>query len=357
MSGMAGASWVTAIARADIRGLQAYQHAVWEPGLVRLHANELPWRAPADTSAAGLNRYPEPHPRELAARLAQLYEVSADAVLPCRGSDEAIDLLTRTYAQAGRDAVLLAPPTFGMYSAAARVQGAAVLEVPLRRERGYAPDLPALLAAMTPQVKLVFLCSPNNPTGNRIDRDTVLELATALTGRALLVVDEAYIEFAAAPSLAADLAGHPGLAVLRTLSKAYALAGARCGALLAHPDVIALLRRVIQPYAVTQLSIEAVFRTLAPEHLEVARARVALVISERQRLAAALSAHRSVRRVWPSAANFLLAEFADAAGVLARTRAAGLLLRDLRHAPTLGQALRISVGAAEENDRLLECLP
>jgi len=350
-------NWITEIARPDIRALQPYQHASWEPGLVRLHANELPWRAPMDTSESGLNRYPEPHPHELAARLATLYGVDAAQVLPCRGSDEAIDLLTRVYCRAGRDAVLITPPTFGMYSVAARVQGAQVIEVPLRREADYGLELPALLDVLTPAVKLVYICSPNNPTGNLIDRAALLELLRVLSGRALLVVDEAYVEFSGAPSLSVELGRHPGLAVLRTLSKAYGLAGARCGALLAHAEVISLLQRVIQPYALTQLTIEAVFRTLLPENLSTARERVAAIVRERRRLAAALAAHRAVLRVWPSDANFLLVDFADAAAVLQQTHTSGLLVRDLRRTVTLNRSLRISVGSPEQNDRLLASLP
>jgi histidinol-phosphate aminotransferase len=350
-------SWVSAIARPDIRSLQPYQHATWEPGLVRLHANELPWRAATDASEAGLNRYPEPHPLALAARLAELYQVESGCVLACRGSDEAIDLLTRCYAQHGRDAVLITPPTFGMYALCARVQGAAVIEVPLHRAAGYALDLPALRAALTPAVKLVYLCSPNNPTGNLIDRARIIELAATLAGRALLVVDEAYVEFSGVPSLSTELAAQPGLVLLRTLSKAHGLAGARCGAVLAHPEIIGLLRRVIQPYAVTQLTIEAVFRALDPEPLAATRMQVAEVIAERERLAMALAARAGVLRVWPSAANFLLVEFSDPGGALERCHAAGLLVRDLRHAPTLRQALRISVGTPAQNDRLLASLP
>ena len=350
-------NWLSAIARPDIRSLQPYQHASWEPGLVRLHANELPWRSLADASEAGLNRYPEPHPLALAARLAELYQIGAESVLACRGSDEAIDLLTRCYAQHGRDAVLIAPPTFGMYALCARVQGADVIEVPLQRAAGYALDLPALLAALTPTVKLVYLCSPNNPTGNLIERAQILELAGALVGRALLIVDEAYVEFSGAPSLSTELAAQPGLVLLRTLSKAHGLAGARCGAVLAHPEIIGLLRRVIQPYAVTQLSIEAVFRALEPRPLAEARTRAATVSAERERIAAALASRASVLRVWPSATNFLLVEFGDPGAALERCHAAGLLVRDLRRAPTLGQALRISVGTPEQNERLLASLP
>jgi histidinol-phosphate aminotransferase len=349
-------NWITALARPEIQALQPYQHASWEPGLARLHANELPWRAPLDASEAGLNRYPEPHPQRLAARLAALYGVEAASVLPCRGSDEAIDLLTRAYCRDGRDAVLITPPTFGMYSLAARIQGASVIEAPLRREAGYGLELPALLAALTPALRLVYLCSPNNPTGNLLDRATVLACARVLSGRALLVVDEAYVEFSGAPSLSAELGDHPGLVVLRTLSKAYALAGARCGALLAHPEIIALLRRVIPPYAITQLTIEAVFRTLEAGPLALARERMSELIRERERLATALARSPAVLRVWPSAANFLLVDFIDAGLVLARAHAAGLLLRDLRRAPGLATALRISVGSPQQNDRLVASL-
>jgi histidinol-phosphate aminotransferase len=349
-------SWLTDIARPEIRTLRAYEHAIWQPGLVRLHANELPWRAHGDSSVAGLNRYPEPHPLELTAALARFYGVAAPMVLASRGSDEAIDLLIRSYCRAGADAVIVCPPTFGMYAVAARVQGAAVIEVPLQREAGYRCDFAMVREQCMQGVKLVFLCSPNNPTGNRFDADAIVGLARSLQGRALVVVDEAYVEFADGASLIGQMAAQPGLVVLRTLSKAYALAGARCGALIGHPDVVALLRKVIQPYAVTQLTIEAVFRMLEPAALAHARANRVTITAERTRLAAALAALGGVRRVWPSEANFLLVEFDDAARALQRAHRAGVLVRDLRAAPGLEHALRISVGSPEHNDRLLACL-
>lgn len=349
-------SWLTEIARPEIRALKAYEHAVWEPGLIRLHANEMPWRTAADGSIAGLNRYPEPHPHELTAALARFYGVAPGMLLAGRGSDELIDLLIRSYCRAGQDAVIICPPTFGMYGVAARIQGARVLEVPLRREAGYELAAAALRQGCEPNVKLMFLCSPNNPTGNRLDGSVILELARELEGRALVVVYEAYVEFASAPSLTAAVADRPALVVLRTLSKAHGLAGARCGALIAHPDVVALLRKVIQPYAVTQLTIEAVLRSLEPGALEQSRERVQLIRSERARIAATLQAHPQVSRVWPSEANFLLVEFHDAAAALQRAHAAGLLLRDLRAAPGLSCALRISIGSPEQNDRLLRSL-
>jgi histidinol-phosphate aminotransferase len=349
-------SWLTDIARPEIRALKAYEHALWEPGLTRLHANELPWRSAGDSSIAGLNRYPEPHPHQLTAALAGLYGVAPNMLLAGRGSDELIDLLIRSYCRAGQDKVIICPPTFGMYGVAARIQGAAVLEVPLQAQAGWRFDPQALRARCDAGVRLIFLCSPNNPTGNRLDTEAILELARDLEGRALLVVDEAYVEFAAAASLVARVADRPGLVILRTLSKAYGLAGARCGALIGHADVVALLRKVIQPYAITQLTIEAVFRALEPATLEQARAHVALLLAERSRVAAALGATAGVLRVWPSEANFLLVEFADAASALQRARAAGVLVRDLRAAAGLARALRISIGTAEQNERLLASL-
>ena len=349
-------SWITSIARPAIQALKAYEHAGWEPGLVRLHANELPWRNDTDRSIEGLNRYPEPHPFALSERLGALYGLPGEWVLATRGGDEAIDLLTRSWCSDGQHDVIITPPTFGMYGVCARVQGAGVIAVPLVRGRGYALDVDALRAALGPRVRLVFLCSPNNPTGNSMDRAAVLALARELEGRALLVVDEAYVEFSTQGSLVAELAAHPSLVLLRTLSKAHGLAGARCGALLAQPEVVALLRKVIQPYAVTQLTIEAVFAALAPAPLARSHARIAGVLAERSRLAIALAALPAVSRVWPSDANFLLVEFADAGAALARCHAAGLLVRDFRAAATLGSALRITIGTREQNDRLLESL-
>jgi histidinol-phosphate aminotransferase len=343
----------TSIARPDIITLEPYEHASWDPTLERLHANELPWRSSGDASAAGLNRYPEPQPRELVEQLASLYEQPAANVLVTRGSDEAIDLLTRAFCRAGIDQVLVCPPTFGMYAVAAKVQGAGVVRVPLRHLQDFAYDATAVLAACTPNVKLVYVCSPNNPTGNLVPEQVILNLARQLAGTALLVVDEAYIEFAGVGSCARQLPDHPWLVVLRTLSKAYGLAGARCGVVLAHPTVVALLRRIIEPYNLAQLSVEAVLRALQPVARAITHECVALIQTERAQLAAALSDSDAVVRVWPSAANFLLVEFKDPQQAFERARAAGLLVRDVRRQPALERALRLTVGTPEQNQRLL----
>jgi len=345
---------VLRLARPDIRELQPYQHAAWNPTLERLHANEMPWRAMGDVSDAGLNRYPEPQPRALLERLARLYDVPVDRILAGRGSDEAIDLLVRAFCRAGQDQVVVCPPTFGYYSVAARIQGAAVREAPLR-----AGDFALDLAAVTEaghDAKLVFLCSPNNPTGQLLDEVPILELCRVLATKALIVVDEAYIEFSMRASLASRLAEFPNLVVLRTLSKAYALAGARCGALLASEAIVGLLRRILPPYALPASSVEAVLRLTAEPQRRQAQARIDTIRDERERMRARLVALPGVRRILPSDANFLLAEFAAPQAALAAGCAAGLLIRDLSANPRLPGCLRLTVGTPEQNERLLAAL-
>jgi histidinol-phosphate aminotransferase len=346
-------SWVTALARPEIAALKAYEHAVWDPQLTRLHANELPWRGVDDESLAGLNRYPQPQARALIERLAKVYGVAPEALLVCRGSDEAIDLLVRAFCRASQDAVLVCPPTFGMYAVAAHIQGAGVVSVPLLEDQGFALDAHGVLECSTADVKLIFLCSPNNPTGNCLAQSDILEVADAVAGRALLVVDEAYIEFAQMRSLAGEIARRPQLVVLRTLSKAHGLAGARLGTLIANPEVVALLRKIIAPYAVPQLVLEVVTDLLNTAHLRALPRRMARVREERWRLQRALEQLPEIKAVLPSEANFLLTRFKDPAAALARATAAQILVRDARKYAGLADALRVSVGTREQNDQLL----
>ena len=343
------------LARADIRALAPYSSARMEArgGSVALNANESPWPPPGDAGAT-LHRYPDPQPAALVQRLAQIYGVRAERVLVGRGSDEAIDLLVRAFCRAGVDAVAISPPTFGMYAVCAKVQGAAVLEIPLRAD--FTLDADALLARLTPAVKIVFVCSPNNPTGALVPLATIERLAEALRGRALLIVDEAYIEFADAPSAATLLDRYEHLGVLRTLSKAWALAGARIGSLLAAPEVIALLRRIMPPYPLPTPCVDAALTVLQDGGAALVRERIATVRGERTRLAAALPSLPGVRAVLPSQANFLAVRFTDAAAVYADLLRAGIVVRDIRRYPGLADALRISIGTPQQNDALLAAL-
>ncbi|MGE0113862.1 MAG: histidinol-phosphate transaminase [Steroidobacteraceae bacterium] len=346
-----------ALARPDILTLQPYVHAVWDPAYERLHANENPWRAAGDDSVAGLNRYPESPAEALHARLAELYGVHIEQVLAGRGSDEGIDLLIRSFCRAGQDSIVICPPTFGFYKVAARVQGASVIEVPLiRSASGFALDYDRVLAACTANVKLVFLCSPGNPPGNALDVDAMLSLCRTLDGRALVVVDEAYIEFAQRPSFTTVLAQHPNLVILRTLSKAYALAGARCGTTLADADIISLLARVIPPYAIPSSTVETVLAATASAHRALIQQRIDTLITERSKLSTQLKQSPLIQQVFPSDANFLLVECVDAEQVFNAAKAVGLIVRDQRSQPQCANCLRITVGTPEQNTRLLQGL-
>ena len=246
------------LVRADLREFAGYASARRQAqgGSVLLNANESPWAAPGDS--LGLNRYPSPQPEALLAALADLYQVDAGSLLVGRGSDEAIDLLVRACCEAGRHAVLISPPTFGMYAVCARVQNAGIVRVPLRAERGFALDVEAVLEAVDDSVRMVFVCSPNNPSGGIVPIPALRRLAEGLDGRALLVVDEAYAEFAETVSAISLVREHRHVAVLRTLSKAYALAGARIGSLIADPDLIRVLRNLMAPYPLPTPSVQAV---------------------------------------------------------------------------------------------------
>jgi histidinol-phosphate aminotransferase len=347
-------SAVISLARPEIVTLKPYAHAAWLPSLTRLHANEAPWRPTGDDTAAGLNRYPQP--QALIERLAALYGVPASSVLATHGSDEAIDLLSRIYLRAGTDAILQCTPTFGMYQVAARIQGAEVVEIPLDRGRGWALDPARLLAAWRPNIKLVYLCSPNNPTANLFDVAAVEQICMALEGKAIVVIDEAYVEWSRASSLTRWLTRFSTLAVLRTLSKAHALAGARVGALLAPPELIGLAKRIVPPYSLAQPAVEAALRALHPAELGSGQARLEGLLAEREYLAGALGKSPLVDKVWPSDANFLLVDCRDADRFMKNTIAAGLIVRDLRAHSLLPRALRVSVGTRAQNDALIHCV-
>jgi histidinol-phosphate aminotransferase len=345
---------VLALARPDILELQPYQHASWDPSLERMHANEMPWRALGDNTAAGLNRYPEPQPQALIERMALLYGAPAPNLLVGRGSDEAIDLLVRAFCRAGVDRVAITPPTFGFYKVAARIQGADVIEVPLRRP-DFALETEAVIEAGG-RAKIVFLCSPNNPSGNLLDETAMLAVCRALAGKALVCVDEAYLEFTDRRSLATRIADFPNLVVLRTLSKAYALAGARLGTLVAAEEIVALLKRIIPPYALPASTVEHVLALTEAPQRAMAADRIRTLRTEREAVRARLDRTTIVRRVFPSDANFLLVEFSDARRALEAGKSVGLLMRDFSRTPGLADCLRISIGTPAQNERLLAAL-
>lgn len=350
---------VLSLVREDLRGFAGYSSARSEKlhGDVWLNANESAWPNPAD-AAASCRRYPDPQPAALRSALAALYGCDASQLLIGRGSDEAIDLLVRALCNPGKDAVVITPPVFGMYAVCARLQDAPVIEVPLRETGdGLEPDLDAIAGAATKAgAKLVFLCSPSNPAGSAIPLADIARLAERLESIALVVVDEAYGEFSDIPSAVALQPDHSNIVVLRTLSKAHALAAARIGVAIADSALIEVLRCCQAPYPVPAPCAELALAGLAPEALAETAGRIALVRSERGRLQAALAALPEVLRVYPSQGNYLLVRFRNAETAFRSLLAAGIVVRDQRAAPQLGDALRITIGSPEQNDRVISVL-
>jgi histidinol-phosphate aminotransferase len=352
---------ITSLARPDIFSMTPYSSARTEGGQdaeILLDANENPFPPhPADGTVTGLNRYPEPQPAELRRLLAERYDCPIDHLFLSRGADEAIDLLVRAFCAAGRDGIMITSPTFAMYPIAARIQGAEIHDVPLLapgdRHLRFRLDVPAMLACHTanPTIKLVFVCSPNNPTGSLMDRGDVLALADALWGRSLVVVDELYLDYSGAQSLATAIDRHPNLVVLRSLSKEYSLAGERIGATVAHPGTVGILLRVMAPYSLTASSIRTAVTALTPEGTDRGRANIATILAERGRVAEALGRFESVGRLFPSDANFLLVRVSAPAALVAAMEADGIKIRD-RSSQVAG-TVRISIGTVEENDAML----
>ncbi len=347
------------LVRPDLRAFAGYASARREnsTGHVWLNANESPWPASAD-SDLGLNRYPEPQPAALRARMAALYNVPVERLMLTRGSDEGIDLLVRAFCRAGLDGVLIAPPCFGMYAVCARVQNAPLVEIPLDDDgHRFSLDLTVVEDVLAHgDVRVVFLCSPANPTGQALSLKQIRQLAKAATGKAVLVIDEAYAEFSSVGSARSMLDEFSHLVLLRTLSKAYAMAGARIGAVLADPGVIGVLRSLMAPYPVPAPSASFALAALSDSAQAESRERIATAIRERESTFKALRTIDGVDTVYPSEGNFLLVRFEDAEAAFQRLLAAGVVVRDMRSMPQIGNALRISIGTPDENALMIGAL-
>jgi len=344
------------LARPEIRQLVPYSAASYQAGLTRLNANETPWSPPGESDATSLNRYPPEKPDALTAKLADYYGVAPDTLLVTRGSSEAIDLVIRSFCTAGQDAIVICPPTFGMYRVYADIQGARVHEIPLEAANGFALDADAITRNWPSDAKLLFICSPNNPTGNGFATAQINLLATLLSGRAIVVVDAAYAEFGdeAQSNELLQSRDNDNILVLRTLSKAFGLAGARCGALLGPANIVRMISCIMPPYALATPVLETVIACLTPDARATVAARCAFLRTERDRLAGELRSLKGVSQVYPSDANFLLVKFADAERAIQLSRTGGVLIRDFSR--QIPGCLRITVGTTDENNQLLQSL-
>ena len=343
------------LARANVRALTPYMSArrLGGNGDVWLNANEFPLPVPFELSQQTLNRYPECQPKIVIERYAAYAGLTPEQVLVSRGADEAIELIMRAFCEPGQDAILFCPPTYGMYSVSAETIGIEYRTVPALSD--WQLNLPAI-AEQLDGVKVVYLCSPNNPTGNLINQDDIRQLLTMTAGKALVVADEAYIEFCPQATLTGWLKDYPHLVILRTLSKAFALAGLRCGFALANKPVIDLLMKVIAPYPLATPVADVAGQALSEQGIALMREHVAELNANRSWLLAELPQLACVEQVFPSETNYVLARFTDSPKVFKTLWDQGIILRDQNKNPGLSGCLRISIGTREECERAIAAL-
>ncbi len=308
---------------------------------VFLDANESPYEN-------GYNRYPDPHQAALKALISPMKGLPAENIFLGNGSDEAIDLVFRVFCEPRVDNVVAIAPSYGMYTVAAAINDVAVREVPLGPE--FSLPKAELLAAADAHTKALFLCSPNNPTGNAFAREDLLELVEAFEG--IVVVDEAYIDFSSVPSLAAEVRRYPNLIVLQTMSKARGMAGLRLGLALADAPIIRLMSMVKYPYNIN----EAAQRLVADLLRQPIDDQVACIVQQRGVVAERLLSLPVVERVYPSDANFLLVKVRDADAAYEHLVRRGIIVRNRNRVLQCAGCLRITIGLPQENEKMLQSL-
>lgn len=335
------------LTRPNIRALKPYSSARDEysgaEASVFLDANENPYNTPN-------NRYPDPLQRELKNLIAPVKGVKPENIFLGNGSDEAIDLVYRAFCRPEKDNVVAIDPTYGMYQVCAEVNDVEYRKVLL--DENYQFDANKLLAASDENTKLIFLCSPNNPTGNNLDRSEMEKLLNAFQG--LVVIDEAYADFSSAPSFLGELDKYPNLIVLQTFSKAWGCAAIRLGMAFASEEIIAVFSKIKYPYNVNLLTQKEAI-TMLHRHYEVDR-WVKSLLEERSRLTGEFEALSCCERVYPTDANFFLAKVSDAKKIYDYLVGKGIIVRNRTNVSLCRDCLRVTVGTRPENDALLEAL-
>lgn len=337
---------ISELVRPNIRDLRPYASARDEfrgDAAVFLDANENPYPSP-------FNRYPDPLQLSLKERISAIKHVPPAQIFLGNGSDEAIDLIIRAFCEPGRDAILIPEPTYGMYSVCAGVNDVAVKRVLLTQT--YDLDMSAMAQAIDDATKVIFLCSPNNPSGNLLNNDSIVKLLEEFKG--LIVIDEAYIDFAHGTSFAMLLDKYPNLVVLQTFSKAWGLAGLRLGMCFASDFIICVLNKIKYPYNISSQTQQLVTKAL--ENEEQKNQWVREILNERAKLTKALKALEAVSVVYPSDANFVLAKVNNAPEIYRDLMGMGTIVRDRSKVVLCEGCLRITVGTPDENALLIEQL-
>jgi histidinol-phosphate aminotransferase len=337
---------IDSLIRANIRSLKPYSSARDEfqgEAQIYLDANENP-------NPSAYNRYPDPLQHELKKKIGELKQIHPKNIFLGNGSDEAIDLLFRAFCEPGIDNVLIPQPTYGMYAVSANVNNVPIRSVSLTSN--FEVDPKVVLEAATPNTKLLFLCSPNNPSGNLLSRKSILEIIQYFKG--LVVIDEAYIDFANQESYVLLLGQYPNLIILQTLSKAWGLAAIRLGMCFASEQIINVLNKIKPPYNISILTQQVAMQEL--QQVGKKEKWMQEIIAERTQLALALASLPQVEHVYPSDSNFLLVKIKKAKEVYQRLIHQGIVVRDRSSVVLCENCLRITIGTPSENKKLLEAL-
>ncbi len=334
------------LARKNIQSLQPYSSARHEfegTAEIFLDANENPFDN-------GMNRYPDPSQTAVKKRIEELKGIPTNNIFLGNGSDEAIDLLIRIFCEPREDHIITLPPTYGMYQVSADICGVEVKKINLTSD--FQPDVSAILAAANIHSKILFICSPNNPTGNSIDREIVEKLIQEFSG--IVVIDEAYIDFAAGESATSFIGQYPNVVILQTFSKAWGMAGIRLGMAFASEEIISLFNKVKPPYNINVLTQEKALEGMAAD--EEVYEKVNTILAERTKLEALLPNFSFVQKVYPSDANFLLVKVDHPNKLYKHLVAKGIVIRNRSTVILCDGCLRFTIGQPKENNSLLEAL-
>lgn len=313
-----------------------------------LDANENSFES---INSKGLNRYPDPLQLKLKNKLSKIKRVKLDQIFIGNGSDEAIDILYRAFCEPGKEEVIICPPTYGMYEVSANINNIKVVKAPLTKEL-FQLDLKNILKAITKNTRLIFICCPNNPTGNGVKWKDIKELLENFKG--IVVVDEAYIDFASYNSLIPELKNYSNLVILQTLSKAWGLAGIRIGLAFASKEIISVFNKIKPPYNINTVSQELAFKAL--ENSKEIKNKIKLLVSEREKLSSQLLKFDFIVKVYPSEANFLLVKTTNALKLYTFLIKNKIVVRNRSNVSLCEECLRITIGTKKENQELLNAL-
>lgn len=343
------------LVRNNILTLKPYQSArtLTTAGKLWLNANEYPIAPNYKFRNMHINRYPICQPKKVIQYYAKYAGIKSNQILVSRGADESIELLMKVFCIPEKDFIIFCPPTYGMYKTSAEILGIHYKAIP--KNKNWQLDLLNIKSQLN-NVKLVYICHPNNPTGNSIHLNSLKKLLKLIHNRALLISDEAYIDFCPNVSLVRWLSIYPNLVILRTLSKAFALAGLRCGFTLAHPNIIKLLKKIIAPYPLPVPVIDIAEQALNPIGLQYTKNRINIIKKNRNILTTGLKNCPCVQKIFHSETNYILVKFNPKYQVFNKLLRQGIILRDQSNQPGLKNCLRITVGTHNECQYIISIL-